>query len=1045
MRFTAAGAFLLSVAFGCSLLADDARRWAVLSMDDQAQDVADLLTAELFQTESIQLVERADIELILNELKLSESGLTSSDQMLRVGNMSQADALLLLSASQENESSESDSESPKLRVRLVDSRTSIRLLDRLYVSSGGQFDIDQVTRDLQQSSSKLSLPADELQLISLMSIKSGEPGDTLTGFCHSMTTLVESGLFRVPNVIVLERSELTRLRQESRTSGLDLKLRASTRLLEISIRRDASREGTRPRILATCRIHSFDSGPVSTFEVDVPTDDATAVRSAIIESVLKRINSSEVVSSTVTAEQEAKEFDRRRRWLEKAYRPKEAAEMAEAALALAPTRDRIVAAIRNYSIWRHHYTNRSELPPEMPRYDELRFQLRELDQQKDKDTVKTDLSVVNQLYSYVGSPIAVGSEKDKSIRRGLRVEAQRGLANLQKAAADDPREMYQVLLDKLALLSVLSESEQQYVQQLPDVIAEVLQARKAASIEQDMLNPHYARLVMVSLSAIRKGLSIARGPIGREDQNSEWKERGFQRLNSILQQDEELALRVAKLTLDPLGINTRGAKRVEPDELVIATDELLCMIQSWEVPPPPQTRAFNDLPKDEHVRRAWFRRNNPDTYRFVEYLSREALGKIRTPEQRAGLLDRFLVRSELSGDPAELIAHRQTLQNVFVFCAPSEKLALAERIFNQLDRASSADEIEARSFRRQITKNLQGSQLLERESFSLRDASGVWQEYQTKKIVLSDIPPQNNQLLWLDIDQNADSGPGGEIVMGWSRKGNMSIERVGFGGGRPVKFGPDVPGTPQPFQPPMIAYGPEAMYIATNSAGFTILRANSIERVTQQEGAPSDSVLRLAWYRDRLFVAFRDAFAVYHPEKKTFELLASSLSIEPKNEIDGRGSFFITSLIPDETNGSLWMTIQDNAVPRDRNGFWRYQPKQNRFEKLSGSNVMQAHTDDRIFLRRSSQPMWAVVVKATGQLTDLEHYYQADPGPSLAYHRFVVDGDRIIGDTGSLLTPDGKQSKLPLDKNFRHLLRASQGIIADYDEREKVIWMLQRR
>src|SRR6185312_7420083 len=71
-------------------------RWAVIATDPQMAAMADLLTVDLSRLPRLQLVERTQIQLALDELRLSGSGLTATANTLRFGKLAKADALILL-------------------------------------------------------------------------------------------------------------------------------------------------------------------------------------------------------------------------------------------------------------------------------------------------------------------------------------------------------------------------------------------------------------------------------------------------------------------------------------------------------------------------------------------------------------------------------------------------------------------------------------------------------------------------------------------------------------------------------------------------------------------------------------------------------------------------------------------------------------------------------------------------------------------------------------------------------------------------------------
>ncbi len=97
-------------------------RWAILADDSVTQrGLVELLTVELGSLPDIELLERSNIALILGEQEISLLGQASEAAgRIRVGQLLQADAILLLTTSRENEK-------PLLRVTIIGCSSGTRL------------------------------------------------------------------------------------------------------------------------------------------------------------------------------------------------------------------------------------------------------------------------------------------------------------------------------------------------------------------------------------------------------------------------------------------------------------------------------------------------------------------------------------------------------------------------------------------------------------------------------------------------------------------------------------------------------------------------------------------------------------------------------------------------------------------------------------------------------------------------------------------------------------------------------------------------------
>ncbi|MCA9224717.1 MAG: hypothetical protein KDA47_03865, partial [Planctomycetales bacterium] len=291
-------------------------RWAIIPLDDQAKALTDLLTAELSDWPNVSLLERVEIERVLEELRLNSSGLVRSDFSAQFGRLANADALLLIGQPDAAASSPNDKRNAQgeLRVRLVETRTSLRLLDMALSTVSVEAIAAGIRTELRIARDKVLLPANQRQIIGVMPIKSEETGDFLASYCERLTTLIEVQLHRQPQFVVVERRQLQALMAENVLTGVELDLRAATRLLEVGVRRSATGDG----IIASCRLLTPGQRLSAPVTLDVASLNPTELRNAIVNFVARDrgIESSRITS--LSSEAEAAEFDRRSEWLGKA-------------------------------------------------------------------------------------------------------------------------------------------------------------------------------------------------------------------------------------------------------------------------------------------------------------------------------------------------------------------------------------------------------------------------------------------------------------------------------------------------------------------------------------------------------------------------------------------------------------------------------------------------------------------------------------------------------------------------------------------------------
>ncbi len=171
------------------------------------------------------------------------------------------------------------------------------------------------------------------------------------------------------------------------------------------------------------------------------------------------------------------------------------------------------------------------------------------------------------------------------------------------------------------------------------------------------------------------------------------------------------------------------------------------------------------------------------------------------------------------------------------------------------------------------------------------------------------------------VDQRQDAiQRGGELILMWERPNfKKGLQRFDLTTQSTRRIGVDFPGIapnmrPLKFSKPTLAVSPDAVYEAAVHLGFNMLQGDTVTNVSEKEGAPSNLVHQLAWFKDRLFVAFDDAFASFNPVTREFQVLASATSLESRNPLDGRGSFAVQELIADEQHDCLWLSVQDKNI-----------------------------------------------------------------------------------------------------------------------------------
>ncbi len=581
------------------------RRWAIVALDEKSKGLADLLTVEASSWPNVELLEREQIDRVLAEMQLNSSGLVDRNETVQFGQLAKADALILVNwdspsapakTSIETEvSPTSTSPSSLMRLRLVETASSVRMLDVVLPSTNLTTSLGELSGELKAVVTKIAVPPSSRQLIGVMLIKSEEPGDYLASYCKTLTRLVEAELYRQPQLLVLERSQLQELTKESALTGVELKLRGATRLLDVGLRRSESGQG----LVATCRLIVPGEQTEPSFRVDVTSQNTGDVRNAIVSAVMHKLGQAKR-QQPVTPENEASEFDQKRAFFERAFRYEETADLAEAAMALAPTPERISQTLIAYKHWVHAkgYIATQEAFQAALSYRRFRLNWMKQTQPLDAMRQRLDGSAFEPDVLYIKTQI----EADEVRRlRSFANELSLQILELQIAEATTAHQRLQLLFQSLLQSPSYCESGQDFVRELPRLLERIEQEIQVAQVKCDLSDPIYVRYI--SLLAHVIDLAIAQtnlDPNTHSNTLRKWKPNSIDTLAESLTTRSDTARRVAQL-LAQMGQDGEVGET--------AAKELWNMLKGWppvyDVEINRRFRELKDLPIQRLATTSW--------------------------------------------------------------------------------------------------------------------------------------------------------------------------------------------------------------------------------------------------------------------------------------------------------------------------------------------------------------------------------------------------------------------------------------------------------
>ncbi|MEO8164828.1 MAG: hypothetical protein ABI619_05470, partial [Betaproteobacteria bacterium] len=288
-----------------------------------------------------------------------------------------------------------------------------------------------------------------------------------------------------------------------------------------------------------------------------------------------------------------------------------------------------------------------------------------------------------------------------------------------------------------------------------------------------------------------------------------------------------------------------------------------------------------------------------------------------------------------------------------------------------------------------------------------------------------------------------------QLVLIWGMSpGLLSVQRLSLRGGTPRQIGPDIPGIRPPFHGIQVAIGDDGtVYVASEAAGFVVVSEAGAQTIGPSEGAPGERVQALAWLDGKLYVTFENAFSVFDPASKRFELLGSAAAVQPDSLLDGGAGYVIFEMLADSGNHCLWFQVQANTADSSRGGIWRYEPKNNKFTHVSDRDSKAHLSESLIVASYWYDSTWSEVDRKTCTIKRLLEYAPKKASPRLHSGNLTMlrFGRNIIDVHGRLFTPDGHVHELAIEGTWPFLQHAESGFLTHFDSRKSALWMVTPR
>ena len=209
--------FLFLIFMGAGTFAQN--KIALIGDSEKTNQVADMVLAEMADKDDLEFLERSAIEKVLEEHKLQKSGL-SSKQIPVIAKILHTDIFAILSSAQINKKTIPSS------LRIFDARNGFCLIDTALPT-----EMQKCTAFIRNKLENLPSPK-SFKFVSILAVRNvGAPAKYKRQMVH-IAMDVERRLIAMPDLAVLERSELGLVNKERKISKKLFKLTPSAYLLD---------------------------------------------------------------------------------------------------------------------------------------------------------------------------------------------------------------------------------------------------------------------------------------------------------------------------------------------------------------------------------------------------------------------------------------------------------------------------------------------------------------------------------------------------------------------------------------------------------------------------------------------------------------------------------------------------------------------------------------------------------------------------------------------------------------------------------------------
>jgi hypothetical protein len=209
---------------------------------EAAHTVQDLALVRLADTKGFQLLERAAIERVLQEQKLSLSGLVDGNTAVRAGKVLAVDLLAVIDFSADTKQNRG--------FTVFDVATGVKLIDAGFPEANPEPQAMQVAAGIRAATAKWRVGTRHFKTVCLLPVRNADLPRSMDRFCETLAALLERELLAGRDTAVLERKRLDLVTKEKALAAdaATRELLASLVLVQMDVARAKQAGGIRASV-----------------------------------------------------------------------------------------------------------------------------------------------------------------------------------------------------------------------------------------------------------------------------------------------------------------------------------------------------------------------------------------------------------------------------------------------------------------------------------------------------------------------------------------------------------------------------------------------------------------------------------------------------------------------------------------------------------------------------------------------------------------------------------------------------------------------------